>query len=65
MIDTARTDWPRDMQRAAAHAEGGTWESLASDVVETLRDYIREQPETAVLWALGIGFVLGWRLKPW
>ena len=28
-------------------------------------DYARERPEVCALWALGIGFVLGWRLKPW
>jgi ElaB/YqjD/DUF883 family membrane-anchored ribosome-binding protein len=65
MIDTARTEWPRDMQRAAAHPDQGMWESMACDVVDSLRTYIREKPETAALWALGIGFVLGWRLKPW
>jgi hypothetical protein len=29
------------------------------------RCYIRENPESAALWCLGIGFVLGWKLKPW
>ncbi|MGE3778467.1 MAG: hypothetical protein AB7F89_14875 [Pirellulaceae bacterium] len=29
------------------------------------RQYAAERPEVVVLWALGIGFVLGWRLKPW
>lgn len=28
-------------------------------------DYARERPEVVALWALGIGFVLGWKLKPW
>lgn len=27
--------------------------------------YARERPEVVALWALGIGFVLGWKLKPW
>ena len=34
-------------------------------MVNYTRDYIRENPETAALWCLGIGFVLGWKLKPW
>ena len=37
----------------------------ASDVIESLRDFAHKNPESAALWCLGIGFVLGWRLKPW
>jgi ElaB/YqjD/DUF883 family membrane-anchored ribosome-binding protein len=37
----------------------------AGDIVESLRDYAHKNPESAALWCLGIGFVLGWRLKPW
>lgn len=29
------------------------------------RDYARERPEVVALWALGVGFVLGWKMKPW
>jgi hypothetical protein len=65
MIDTARTDFPADMRRAADRPEMGTFESMTADVIDSLRRYIREKPESAALWALGIGFVLGWRLKPW
>jgi hypothetical protein len=25
----------------------------------------RERPEVVALWCVGIGFVLGWKLKPW
>lgn len=35
------------------------------DLVEYARDYVRKEPEVAALWCLGIGFVLGWKLKPW
>lgn len=35
------------------------------DFVGYLRDYARENPEHMALWCLGIGFMLGWRLKPW
>ncbi len=37
----------------------------AGDVIESLREYVHKSPESAALWCLGIGFVLGWRLKPW
>ncbi|MGC1274979.1 MAG: hypothetical protein WBC44_14840 [Planctomycetaceae bacterium] len=35
------------------------------DLAKSLREYARERPEVAALWCLGIGFVLGWKLKPW
>jgi hypothetical protein len=38
---------------------------MLDDTLSYLRDYAREKPETAALWCLGIGFVLGWKLKPW
>jgi len=31
----------------------------------SFRDYARSNPETVALWCVGIGFVLGWKLKPW
>jgi len=37
----------------------------ARDLIEYLKEYAREKPEVAALWCLGIGFVLGWKLKPW
>ena len=30
-----------------------------------LRSYAKEKPETVALWALGVGFILGWKLRPW
>jgi hypothetical protein len=35
------------------------------DLMNYARKYAREQPEMAALWCFGIGFVLGWKLKPW
>lgn len=35
------------------------------DLLEYCRDYARAKPEIAALWCFGIGFVLGWKLKPW
>ena len=36
-----------------------------SDLVEFARQYTRQKPGVVALWCLGIGFVLGWKLKPW
>ena len=38
---------------------------LGTDLVNYLTDYTRQNPGYAALWCLGIGFVLGWKLKPW
>lgn len=38
---------------------------MGRDIVQYLRDYARENPESAALWCFGIGFVLGWKLKLW
>jgi hypothetical protein len=35
------------------------------DLIAYFRQYAREKPEVAALWCLGIGFVLGWKLKMW
>jgi len=35
------------------------------DLVDYMKDYAREKPEVAALWCLGVGFILGWKLKPW
>lgn len=35
------------------------------DLFEYFRQYTRENPATVALACIGIGIVLGWRLKPW
>jgi hypothetical protein len=65
MIDTMRSDFPSDMARAADAPAAGQLEAMANDVVDRLKDYARAHPTSFALWALGIGFVLGWKLKPW
>ena len=46
--------------------QGGLMQPGAmNDLVEYLKDYARERPEVAAMWCFGIGFVLGWKLKPW
>ncbi len=42
-------------------------ETLAqhTDLADFARQYAREKPGVVALWFLGVGFVLGWKLKPW
>ena len=35
------------------------------DLMIYLREYARERPEVVALTCFGIGFLLGWKLKPW
>jgi hypothetical protein len=65
MVDTARTRFPDDMTRAADFAGGSELDHYATEVVESVKQYARDQPVSFALWAFGIGFVLGWKLKPW
>lgn len=37
----------------------------SKDFVEYLKEYAQEKPDVAALWCFGIGFVVGWKLKPW
>jgi len=65
MIDTLRSNFPADMARAAEDPAPGTLECMAHDAMDRLNTYARAHPTSFGLWALGIGFVLGWKLKPW
>lgn len=35
------------------------------DLMIYLKEYARERPEVVALTCFGVGFVLGWKLKPW
>lgn len=37
----------------------------AANLVSLLREYARQNPDTAAIWCFAIGFALGWKLKPW
>lgn len=40
-------------------------QKLADDIGASLKQYARDNPGSMALWCLGVGFVLGWKLKPW
>jgi hypothetical protein len=60
-----QTDNPRyqGMQRSSHEADDAM--QPYNELYHQLREYAREHPESVALWCFGIGFVLGWRLKPW
>jgi hypothetical protein len=39
--------------------------SAAEAALDLFKQYARERPEVVAMWAFGIGFVLGWKLKLW
>ena len=38
---------------------------IKHDLTEAVLDYARENPGYAALTCVAIGFILGWKLKPW
>ena len=44
---------------------GGQRLSAGEAAVDAFKDYARERPEVVTMWAFGIGFVLGWKLRIW
>lgn len=63
----ARTAKFQERQSKNSHMEGGSLMETppVKDIIQYASDYVRENPESAALWCFGIGFVLGWKLKPW
>jgi ElaB/YqjD/DUF883 family membrane-anchored ribosome-binding protein len=58
--------WPNDMVQASHAGLGENWaESTIRSVVDSVEDYAHREPLMFAACALGIGFVLGWKLKPW
>ncbi|MHB8903465.1 MAG: hypothetical protein ACYC6Y_32270 [Thermoguttaceae bacterium] len=52
----------RNSYREIAKSE----EMNASEAAFALfKQYAQDRPEVVALWTFGIGFILGWKLKPW
>jgi hypothetical protein len=60
-----QTDTKKSFQRLQSDVRQMEPAEMGRDVIEYLREYARENPESAALWCFGIGFVLGWKLKIW
>jgi hypothetical protein len=37
----------------------------ATDLADYVREYSRQRPEVVAIVCFGLGFILGWKLKPW
>lgn len=65
--DTGRaSSYDYESQRNNAVGVAGDKNLPAAEAaLECLKAYSREHPEVAALWIFGIGFVLGWKMRPW
>ena len=50
---------------AQRYHPGGQRLSAGEAAVDAFKDYARQRPEVVTMWAFGIGFVLGWKLRIW
>jgi len=62
-MENVKSSHGRQRQTQAANLDSDI--KPLDDAIDYLRAYAREKPEMAALWCFGIGFVLGWKLKPW
>ncbi len=65
METTYDVKYPDDMVNSGV-AQSANWaESTIHSVVDCIEDYARARPLSFAMWTFGIGFALGWKLKPW
>jgi hypothetical protein len=57
-----RNDYDRENEVAVQEDQSL---SPLTDLLEYLRQYARERPEVVALTCFSVGFILGWKLKPW
>ena len=62
---TTQTSRAKSITREQFPIKSGEHGDMGHDLIEYLKDYAREKPEVAALWCFGIGFIVGWKLKPW
>ena len=65
MTTAYEVQYPKNMTKAARYHASNWAESTIHSVVDCLEDYARAKPVSFAIWTFGIGFALGWKLKPW
>jgi len=62
----SRTEVEHETHRSAGSAARENDEmNLVDDLMIYLRRYAKEKPQAVAYACFGIGFILGWKLKPW
>jgi hypothetical protein len=54
-----------DLASVYVHRESNRELAPAKDLIQYLRLYAQEKPAVVALCCFGLGFVVGWKLKPW
>jgi len=65
MVTSYDVQYPNDMMEASQGQVTNWAESTIHSVVDSLEEYARAKPLSFALWTFGVGFALGWKLKPW
>jgi hypothetical protein len=66
MSSSTDVRYPSDMMRASHGGMDENWmEGTVRSVVESVEEYAHREPLRFAAWVFGIGFVLGWKIKPW
>jgi len=64
-METASNVGHRDGNALGASTRPPDEMKIVDDLVVYFKKYAKERPQTLALACLGLGFVLGWKLKPW
>lgn len=59
-----------EMQRQSSDESASTMQNVshamaASELLNHMKQFAKENPSGAALWCFCIGFVVAWKLKPW
>ncbi len=65
MADTTRQKKPTRAASESRNSRSQRIDELKAPeaALEYFTEYARERPEVVALWAFGLGFVLGWKLR--
>ena len=55
----------RATQTSRATGEVTQMQRTIEETMEGIETYARREPWAFAAWVFGVGFVLGWKLKPW
>jgi hypothetical protein len=56
---------PQAATAYGGEALGQSQLGAAQAALDLFKQYARERPEVVTMWAFGLGFVLGWKLRIW
>jgi hypothetical protein len=65
---TETASWPTSREGSAPYGHTGQRHSTSpflGSALEAVESYARDEPWSFALWMIGIGFFLGWKLRPW